>query len=116
MKLSVSPGCVTRLHTYIFLAFDASISERTSSTIRFGVILVNSDPAEKIIKSACLIALNTSFDTENDNQTFNLYRQNDYFFRYLDDKNVKDKLKELLIKNSNAENLEKMYVWWSPWV
>ena len=56
------------------------------------------------------------FDTENDNQTFNLYRQNDYFFRYLDDKNVKDKLKELLIKNSNAENLEKMYVWWSPWV
>lgn len=56
------------------------------------------------------------FDRENDNQTFNLYRQNDNFFRYLDDKNVKDKLKELIIKNSNGENLEKMYVWWSPWV
>jgi len=56
------------------------------------------------------------FDTENDNQTFNLYRQNDNFFRYLDDKNVKDKLKKLIIKNSNSENLEKMYVWWSPWV
>ena len=56
------------------------------------------------------------FDKENDNQTFNLYRQNDNFFRYLDDNNVKDKLKNLLIKNSNPENLEKMYVWWSPWV
>jgi ataxia telangiectasia mutated family protein len=56
------------------------------------------------------------FDRDNDNQTFNLYRQNDNFFRYLDDKNVKDKLKELIIKNSNVENLEKMYVWWSPWV
>ena len=56
------------------------------------------------------------FDRENDNQTFNLYRQNDNFFRYLDDKNVIDKLKELIIKNSNVENLEKMYVWWSPWL
>ena len=56
------------------------------------------------------------FDTKNDNQTFNLYRQNDNFFRCIDDLNVKDKLKELIIKNSNSENLEKMYVWWSPWV
>ena len=45
------------------------------------------------------------FDSENDN-----------FFKLLDDKNVKDKLKELVTKNSNGENLEKMYIWWSPWI
>ena len=56
------------------------------------------------------------FDSENDNKTFKLFDQNDMFFKYLDDKNVKDKLKELIIKNTNPENLEKMYIWWSPWV
>ena len=56
------------------------------------------------------------FDSENDNNTFTLFNQNDNFFKLLDDKNVKDKLKELVTKNSNGENLEKMYIWWSPWI
>ena len=56
------------------------------------------------------------FDSENDNHTFTLFKQNDNFFKILDDNNVKDKLKELVTKNSNGENLEKMYVWWSPWI
>ena len=56
------------------------------------------------------------FDSENDNQTFTLFRKNDQFFKYLDDENVKEKLKELIVKNTNGENLEKMYVWWSPWI
>ena len=56
------------------------------------------------------------FDRDNDNQTFNLYIQNDNFFNVLDENNVKDRLKELIIKNKNGENLEKMYVWWSPWI
>ena len=56
------------------------------------------------------------FDSENDNKTFKLFEQNDMFFNYLDDKNAKYKLKELIIKNTNPENLEKMYIWWSPWV
>ena len=56
------------------------------------------------------------FDSENDNKTFKLFDQNDMFFKYLDDNNVKFKLKELIVKNTNPENLEKMYIWWSPWV
>ena len=56
------------------------------------------------------------FDSENDNKTFKLFDQNDMFFKYVDDKNMKDKLNELIVKNTNPENLEKMYIWWSPWV
>ena len=56
------------------------------------------------------------FDCENDNNTFILFRQNDKFFSLLDDENIKEKVKEMIIKNTNPENLEKMYVWWSPWV
>ena len=56
------------------------------------------------------------FDSESDTHTFTLFNQNDEFFKYLDDKNVKDKLKELVVKNTNGENLEKMYIWWSPWI
>ena len=56
------------------------------------------------------------FDSENDTHIFTLFNQNDEFFKYLDDKNVKDKLKELVVKNTNGENLEKMYIWWSPWI
>ena len=55
------------------------------------------------------------FDNENDNKTFKLFDQNDAFFKYLDNTNVKLKLNKLIVKNTNAENLEKMYVWWSPW-
>ena len=55
------------------------------------------------------------FDSENDNKTFKLFDQNDSFFKCLDNNNVKEKLKNLIIKNKNPENLEKMYVWWSPW-
>ena len=56
------------------------------------------------------------FDNENDNKTFKLFDQNDNFFSALDNVNVKMKLKELIVKNTNPENLEKMYVWWSPWI
>ena len=56
------------------------------------------------------------FDNENDNKTFKLFDQNDKFFSLLDKTNVKFKLKELIVKNTNPENLEKMYIWWSPWV
>ena len=56
------------------------------------------------------------FDSENDNNTFTLFNQNDKFFKVLDDNNVKEKLQNLVAKNSNVENLEKMYTWWSPWI
>ena len=56
------------------------------------------------------------FDNENDNKTFKLFDQNDKFFSLLDNNNVKIKVKELIVKNTNPENLEKMYIWWSPWV
>ena len=56
------------------------------------------------------------FDSDSDNQTFTLFRKNDQFFKYLDDNNINVKLKELIEKNTNGENLEKMYVWWSPWI
>ena len=56
------------------------------------------------------------FDSNSDNQTFTLFRKNDEFFKFLDDKNVNEKLKELIEKNTNGENLEKMYIWWSPWI
>ena len=69
LKSSVSPGCVTRLHTYNFLAFELFISSTIPSTAKFGNILVNNDPDEKIIKSACWIA----FLTSEDNSTFLSY-------------------------------------------
>ena len=56
------------------------------------------------------------FDRDNDNKTFELFKQNDLFFQNLDDTNVRKKLNELIVKNTNPENLEKMYIWWSPWV
>ena len=56
------------------------------------------------------------FDSEIDNKTFELFEQNDKFFKYLDDNNVKEKLKKLIVKNTHPDNLEKMYIWWSPWV
>ena len=56
------------------------------------------------------------FDSENDNKTFDLFNQNENFFNRIDDRNIKDNLKELIDKNTNPENLEKMYIWWSPWV
>ena len=42
--------------------------------------------------------------------------RNDEFFGKLNNNNVADKLKELIENNINGEYLEKMYVWWSPWV
>jgi phosphatidylinositol kinase/protein kinase (PI-3 family) len=56
------------------------------------------------------------FDSSSDNKTFSLFYQNENFFNSIDDKNIKDKLKQLINKNTNPENLEKMYIWWSPWV
>ena len=55
-------------------------------------------------------------DTQNDKNTIKLLKQNDYFFEAIDNNNVKDKLKDLVTKNSNGENLEKMYIWWRPWI
>ena len=56
------------------------------------------------------------FDRENDNKTFKLFEQNDKFFNLLDDVNIKEKLRKLIVKNTNPQNLESMYIWWSPWV
>ena len=52
---------------------------------------------------------------KNDKNILVLFEQNDKFFNLLDINNVKIKLKELIVKNTNPENLEKMYVWWEPW-
>ena len=59
---------------------------------------------------------NPLFDWKNDNKTFKLFEQNDKFFNLLDDVNIKEKLRKLIIKNTNPQNLESMYIWWSPWV
>ena len=56
------------------------------------------------------------FDSKFDNKTFELFEKNDIFFKYLDDFNVKEKLKKLVVKNTHPENLERMYIWWRPWV
>ena len=56
------------------------------------------------------------FDSKFDNKTFELFEKNDIFFEYLDDFNVKEKLKKLVVKNTHPENLERMYIWWRPWV
>ena len=52
---------------------------------------------------------------KNDKNILVLFEQNDKFFNLLDINNVKIMLKELIVKNTNPENLEKMYVWWEPW-
>jgi len=56
------------------------------------------------------------FNSKDDYYIYCLFRRNDEFFSKLNDKNVKDKLEELIEKNTNGEYLEKMYVWWSPWI
>ena len=56
------------------------------------------------------------FNSRNDNYIFRLFKRNEIFFGNLNDLNVADKIKELINKNVNGEILEKMYVWWCPWV
>ena len=61
VKSSVSPGCVTMLHTYMIFPLLRAIASKISSQIRFGIILVNKLPMLRMIRSAFSIAFTASF-------------------------------------------------------